>query len=301
MAALREGGFEFVTYERKPFTLLAATAFQDTLKLDDETVHYCDTRTNLGKARGRVRRIAMRMPDGRQINLVAISDEDAPWLIGVMRGRWVQENAFKHGNERWGINQLDGRKVVAYPPDTIIPNPARRRLDRALRLARARDGEARRELACLPPDHPRRARLEKDLADAVEQQRQLLALRPSTPTKARLADTELAGKLVKHASNYKTALDAVRIACANAEADLAGDLAPFLARPAEAKRALRNLFIAPGHVRLGKRTISVTLLPAGTDNELRAFDALLEVVTRANFVLPGDPSGRRLRFRSQTS
>ncbi|MBX3214918.1 MAG: hypothetical protein KF850_22990 [Labilithrix sp.] len=262
MAPLREDGFEFVTYERKPFSLLAATAFQNTLKLDDETVHYSDARTNLGKARGRVRRIAMRMPDGRQINLVAVSGEDAPWLIGVMRGRWAQENAFKHGNERWGINQLDGRKVVAYPPDTIVPNPARRRLDRALRLARARDGEARRELASLPPDHTRRARLEKELAEAVEQQRQLLAVRPSTPKKARLADTELAGKLVKHASNYKTALDAVRIACANAEADLAGDLAPFLARPAEAKRTLRNLLAAPGHVRLGKRSISVTLLPA---------------------------------------
>ena len=81
-----------------------------------------------------------------------------------------------------------------------------------------------------------------------EQQRQLLALRPSTPTKAALVDTELAGKLVKHASNYKTAIDTIRIACANA--DLAGELAPFLARPAEAKRALRNLLAAPGHVRV---------------------------------------------------
>jgi hypothetical protein len=301
MAELREEGFDFVTYERKPFALLAATAFENTLSLDDETIHYRDARTNLGKARGRVRRIAMRMPDGRQINLVAVSDEDASWLIGVMRGRWVQENAFKHGAERWGINQLDARKVVEYPPDTIVPNPARRRLDRALRIARARDGEARRALAALPLGHPRRERLEKDLADSVEQQAQLLALRPSTPKKAPLADTDLAGKLVKHASNYKTAIDAIRIACANAEADLAGDLAPFLARPAEAKRALRNLFSAPGHIRLGKRTIAVTLLPAGNANELRAFDALLDIVSRANLVLPGDPLHRRLRFRSQVS
>jgi len=301
MASLREEGFDFVTYERKPFSLLSAAAFQHTLTLDDETMQYSDARTNLGKARGRVRRIALRMPDGRQVNLVAVSEQDAPWLIGIMRGRWAQENAFKHGVERWGINQLDGRKVLPYPPDTIIPNPARRRLDRALRLARARDGEARRELAALAPEHPRRARLEKDLDVAIEQQRQLLALRPSTPPKAELADTELSGKLVKHASNYKTAIDTIRIACANAEADLAGELAPLLARPAEAKRALRNLVVSPGHVRLGKRTISVTLLPAGNANELSAFERLLEVLSRANLALPGDPLQRRLRFRSQIS
>jgi len=301
MASLREEGFEFVTYERKPFSLLSAAAFHDTTTLDGETIEYSDARTNLGKARGRVRRIALRMPDGRQVNLVAVSEQDAPWLIGVMRGRWAQENAFKHGVERWGINQLDGRKVHPYPPDTIIPNPARRRLDRALRFARARDGEARRELASLAPDHPRRARLEKILAEAIEQQRQLLALRPSTPSKAALADTDLAGKLVKHASNYKTAIDTIRIACANAEADLAGELAPFLARPAEAKRALRNLLAAPGHVRLGKRTISVTLLPAANANELLAFERLLDVLSRANLALPGDPLQRQLRFRSQIS
>jgi hypothetical protein len=301
MASLREEGFEFVTYERKPFSLLSAAAFHDTITLDGETVQYSDARTNLGKARGRVRRIALRMPDGRQINLVSVSEQDAPWLIGVMRGRWAQENAFKHGVERWGINQLDGRKVLPYPPDTIIPNPARRRLDRALRLARDRDGEARRELASLAPDHPRRARLEKVLAEAIEQQQQLLALRPSTPQKAPLAETDLAGKLVKHASNYKTAIDTIRIACANAEADLAGELAPLLARPAEAKRALRNLLAAPGHVRLGKRTISVTLLPAANANELLAFERLLDVLSRADLALPGDPLHRRLRFRSQIS
>ena len=32
------------------------------------------------------------------------------------------------------MNQLDGRSVELYPPGTIIPNPARRRLEHALRL-----------------------------------------------------------------------------------------------------------------------------------------------------------------------
>ena len=75
------------------------------------------------------------MPDGHQVNLLAVSQESKERLLEVMLGRWVQENAFKHGNERWGINQLDRRKVQPYAPETIIPNPARRRLDHALRLS----------------------------------------------------------------------------------------------------------------------------------------------------------------------
>lgn len=149
MAALREGGFEFVTYERRPYPLLPEAAFSDEVKLEGETLRFFDTRKNLGAGRGRVRRIAVRMPDGHQLNLLVNSTRSAVELLEVMSGRWRQENAFKHGVERWGINQLDGRRVQPFHPDTIIPNPARRRLDRAIRIARVREGDARAALARL--------------------------------------------------------------------------------------------------------------------------------------------------------
>jgi hypothetical protein len=78
-----------------------------------------------------VRRIAVRTAEGRQINLLAVSALPAPRLIEIMRGRWGQENAFKHGAERWGINQLDGRVTEPFAPESIVPNPARRRQQRA--------------------------------------------------------------------------------------------------------------------------------------------------------------------------
>ena len=299
MAELREEGFEFVTYERRPYPLLTESAFGDPIELDGEYVRICETRANLGHRRGRVRRIAARQPDGRQVNLMAISEQPAEWLLGVMAGRWVQENGFKHGVERWGVNQLDGRTVNAYPPDTIIPNPARNRLDRALRIARVREGDARRELSRLPTDHPRCGHYVSEVAEAIAQQEQLLAQRPSMPKHAPLVETELAGKLVRHESEYKATIDTIRIACANAESDLAGELGVHLARPAEAKMALANLLAAPGRVRVGKRTIGVTLMPAGTKNEQAAFAALLSEVNRWNLTLPGDPLERRLQFRAQ--
>jgi hypothetical protein len=268
------------------------------LEVNEEVVRFTESRINLGKGRGRVRRISVLHDDGRQVNLLAVSEEPAERLIGVMAGRWCQENAFKHGVERWGINQLDGRTTDPYPSDTIIPNPARRRLDRALRIARVREGDARTALAKLDDGDPRREKWERQLKEASAAQAELLALRPSVPTYAALADTELKDKLVKHELEYKMTVDALRIACANVEADLALDLAPRLIRPREAKRVLANVFAAPGRVRVGKRTISITLHPAGTTNELNAIRDWLADLNSQNLVLPADPLRRRLRFQS---
>jgi hypothetical protein len=299
MADLRGEGFEFVTYERRPFRLLPESAFTQRATFDDEVVTFAETRTNLGRRRGRVRRIAIRETDGHQVNLLAISTLPAERLIEIMRGRWRQENAFKHGVQRWGINQLDRRRTVAYPPDTVVPNPARRRLDRALRLACIRDGDARRKLAELAADDPRRERVRHDLDEAIALQRDLRIERARTPSHAPLCETELAGKLVRHDGAVKNVIDSIRIACANVETDLASALAPHLPKPREAKKILASLFAAPGRIRVGRRTITIDLVPAATVAERAAFDHLFEHVNRLDLSLPGDRSNRRLRFRPQ--
>lgn len=300
MAELRDAGVHFVTYERKPFPLLSWTVFEPdgVVRIGDEVYTvYENRRKNLGKGRGRVRRIAVLTPKGTQINLLAVSDLPAQTLLRIMLGRWRQENGFKHGNERWGINQLDGRTVVAYDPDTVIPNPARRRLDAAIRVARVREGDARRKLAELPEGHARRDKLEQDIVEAMEDQRQLLELRPQAPKHIELKSSELAGELVHHTSEYKGLIDIARIACANMESHLAVMLGPSLSRSEEAKKVLANLFAAPGTIRVSARTIRITLAPAATEREQQALAQLLERLDDDELVLPGDPDRRRLRFR----
>jgi hypothetical protein len=301
MAALRDRKLEFVTYERRPFPLLPASAFDQTIELDDEKLAICDSRINLRKERGRVRRVAIRTPDERQINLVASSEAPAERLVAVMYHRWRQENGFKHGVERWGINQLDGRRVVSYPPDTIVPNPARRRLDHALHLACVREGVARCELARLADDDPHRERLANEMEQAIAEQNELFALRPSIPLRAELSKTELADKLVRHLDGYKTLLDAVRIACANAEAELAFTLSSELPKPAEAKKTLANLLVAPARVQVRASGIAVTLAPAASAAERHAFGVLLDEVNHSKLTLPADPDRRPLRFAVQSS
>ena len=300
LAALRDAGFEAVTYERKPYPAIAATAFTPTT-ICGEVVGLHESRLrNLGDGRGRVRRIAVMTADGRQVNLLAISTEPAERVVEVLWLRWRQENGFKHGVERWGANQLDGRSVESYPPGTVIPNPARRRLDRALRLARVAEGDARRNLARLP-DGDRRAQAEDDLADALDRQADLESLRPSLPTHALIEETELADTLVRHPDEYKSVIDTIRIVCANAEADLAAVLAPHLRRPREAKKVVANLLAAPGKITVTEGAIHVRLAPAANRSELVAIRQMLVSINARKLTLPGDPKRLPLLFDLQVS
>lgn len=311
MVALRDGGFEFVAYERKPYSLLAGSAFDHTVEVRGETYGLHEHRLkNLGRKRGRVRRISLRTPDGNQINLLAISTLPPEALVGILlgredkddpSGRWLQENGFKHGNERWGINQLDGRKVAPVPAGTIIPNPRRRRIERALTIAWADEGRARCALAKLKPVDARRERVEADLADAIERRVHLELMRPLAPKRAPVEDTELAGKLVAHTGELKMLVDTLRVVASNIEADLAEQIAPHLRRPREAKKVIGNLFAAPGRVDVTSREIRVRLAPAANRSERVAIQRLLAEVTAQLLVLPGDARRRPLRFELQPS
>jgi hypothetical protein len=104
---------------------------------------------------------------------------------------------------------------------------------------------------------------------------------------------------VRHDGRRKLVLDTIRIACANAESDLAQMLAAYMTKPREAKHLLANVFRSPGRIRVHAATISVDLAPAASRAERRAIDDLLSDLSALGLTLPGDSRGRRLVFRSQ--
>ncbi|HLN93463.1 MAG TPA: hypothetical protein VK389_06345, partial [Thermoanaerobaculia bacterium] len=311
MATLRDAGVEFVTYERRPYPDLALSIFDRTIAVRGQTYGVHESRLkNLGAGRGRVRRIALRAPEGKQINLLAVSTAPLEQLVGFLMGepdpktpsgRWQQENAFKHEAERWGINQLDGRKVEPYPPGTIIPNPARRRNERALKIARADEGRARRVLADGNATDKQRVRAEDELADALHRRVACELARPLIPKHAPIEQTELADKLVRHPAKLKAVIDTMRIVCANVEAELADMIAPSLKRPREAKKVIANVFASPGRVDVTTSEIRVRLSPAANHSEHAAIRRLLADITARKLTLPGDVRRRPLRFELHIS
>jgi hypothetical protein len=119
----------------------------------------------------------------------------------------VQENGFKHGKERWGINQLDRRKRLQYAPGTLIPNPGRRRLDFSIRVSREKEGVLRNKLARLEEGTLKHVEVKAQLDEQLLIQAKLLAQRPSLPSHAPVEETELADELTYHDPQYKVVLD----------------------------------------------------------------------------------------------
>jgi hypothetical protein len=301
MANLRDTGVEFVTYERKPYQTLPKSAFTEEVKMADGEVFLVheERLANLGKSRGRVRRICLLTADGHQVNLLAASKEPAWRLIEIITGRWVQENGFKHGKERWGINQLDRRKTVDYAPGTIIPNPARRRLELSIKIVSEREGNLRNKLARLDAESLKRPPLLAQLDDCLARLAELSAQRPHLPTHAPVEETVLADELVYHDPHYKTVIDTIRIACANAEADLALCLGEHLRKPAEAKKVLSNVFGSPGDIRVTDNAITIALHLTARNDEREAIDQLFQEINDRKLPLPGDPHNRPLHFKPQ--
>lgn len=305
MVELRDAGAEFVTYERKPYRELGATEFKESLTLtlaskprQPVRIAYTEAPAkNLRFGRGRVRRIALLTEEGAQVNLLAVSELPAEALIRGQLARWgLQENQLKHGVERWGINHLDGRRVEDYPPDALVPNPARRRLERVLKLSHTAEGELLRKLVRIEHGDSDREELERGVRRAQERQRELMALRATVPAVAPVSETPLAGLLRRHELGYKNVLDTLRSTLANLESDYAVLLARHLDRPREAKKLLATLFAAPGTVHLGSQGVTVRLMPAASASERAALRTFLADVTRRRLSLPGDPDRRRLSW-----
>jgi hypothetical protein len=307
MAALRMAkNLEFVTYERAPWRKLPrallkkegqAIEVEGDREGERETLYLIEDLRNLGEGRGRIRRLRVLMPDGKQVSVLAKSEEDGEWLVRTMFGRWCQENGLKHGVERWGTNQLDGRKVEPYEPGTVIFNPKKRRLKRELDELREQEGALRRNLACVQKPSERAA-LEVELAKTLKRGARLEARHANCPAHVSVEDPE-AKDLVHHRDEYKMLIDTLRIAGSNAEAQLARWLAPHMNRPREAKRALQNIFNAPGNITVRQDAIVISLDPAGTVNERRAFKRLFATINSNCLTHPGDPKHRPLRFQTQ--
>ncbi len=304
---LRDNGVHFVTYQRAKYRKFRREWFRRhgrpmTLRESDGEklkVMVQGGQMNLGAERGRVRRIRILLPDNVQINVVASSTQSAQWLCRTLFTRWRQENAFRHGVERWGINQLDGRQVEDVPAGTMVTNPRRIDLDKLLAEAREREKKLRLQLQQIYPGHPDRPALKRALADNRANQREVVKTRRQTPKKVPIEATDLQGKLKQHTREYKVLVDTFRCVAQNAEAELATILAPNMKSPAEAKRLLQNVFAAPGDIRVSKNAITVTIAPAANRSERAALDAFLADFNRRRLSHPGDPFSRPVCFRLQ--
>ncbi|MBE3584557.1 MAG: helix-turn-helix domain-containing protein, partial [Limnochordaceae bacterium] len=136
----------WITY-RKRAKEYPVELFTEELELTYEDGHayrtqWLQTYTAVKGYQEQVYTIALRDPEtGRQAEIITNLDRvcpdyaDPPWIIQAIKSRWRQENMFKWGQARCGLNHLWAWSEIE-PLDDVqaqLPNPAYERLARRLR------------------------------------------------------------------------------------------------------------------------------------------------------------------------
>jgi transposase len=136
--SLLDMGFDILTYRKGRSRRIAETPHQ--AKLDGRPVKYLlqDQPVRFLKGKLRLRQVTRLTDDGHQTPIVTSRwDLRAIVIAYRMFERWRQENFFKYIRQEYLIDALVDYQVEPDDPTRLVPNPARKALDKELRLARA--------------------------------------------------------------------------------------------------------------------------------------------------------------------
>ena len=101
-----------------------------------------------------VREIRHRLDSGRQVVLIT-TDTYMPMqqVAGALFSRCSQENCFKNMRHEFNLDALPIHDLETLHPDTLVVNPARRQLEKQIKIFRSRLGSlpTNREAATIQP------------------------------------------------------------------------------------------------------------------------------------------------------
>ena len=332
MWALLEANFDFITYRKGAYDPLDEKCFRKvTIQRDGHTVQY-DLAEDVFAEEGwpSLRLIAAKKKNGHQTHIIASGratwealektaepDLPAEEIAWWMFGRWCQENWFKYMKEEFLLDVLVDYGTEPDDPQREVVNPERRKLDRQLRVARARlnreEGKhaqlargarkARRKARGKAPQNCDRcgkcaccslASHNLVLAEARAEVEQLLQRREQTPRKIPLGEASDRDP-VKLSYERKLFTDTVKICAYEIETRLFEmALGTFRRGPWEGRSLIREILQTSGDLRVSNETLEVHLNQLSTPRATRAMMSICDQLNALQPQLPESPL--RLRF-----
>ncbi|MGI8685439.1 MAG: putative transposase [Acidimicrobiales bacterium] len=301
-AELVGGGFEILTYRKKPCRPEPRSAFVRHVFTDDRgrpqeywladrgvRIPYKDHNKERYFACRQVTRLDPGSGHQTQV-LTTRTDADPAPIAYAMFSRWRQENFFRYMRAHYALDGLDAYATVGDDPARLVPNPARKDADRHL-------SEARQRLAAAEAEEGRAmlgGRRTKDdttkmgvaFAEARAEIDRLHAAARAIPAKAALGDSHPAAARLD--PERKRIHDAIRMATYNAESALARLLAPHYCRAEdEARSLLREIFRSPADLRVVGHELHVGIKPLSAPRRTRALAGLCADLTATRTTYPG--------------
>jgi transposase len=294
-------GIGFITYQRGDPGLPKSAFRRRETRFEGRRVrfHIAEDEVTVGGS-GPWRRVVVRTTTGHQTPILtnlSAQRVSAARIACLAFARWRQENLFKYMGQHHGLDQLVSYAAEPANADTLVPNPERKRLDRAIAARRRELAKLRAALGEALLDEPAQASrsahgLKRAQGGAVGTLRaleadidRLRAERKPLPTHVPLAaagaDREVMRLEAKHI------IDRVKITAYNAEEWLLDRLVRHYPNRHDVRDLQRSFAALSGEIDTTDQGVIVTLDPPDTPAHRRALRGLAEDLNRLDVTYPG--------------
>jgi transposase len=301
---LIEMNFEILTYRKGRVRHISEKRFVlRKAQLDGRPVKYLlhDQPVRFLKGKLRLRQVT-RLTDSGHQTPVLTSRWDLRDIVVAYRmfERWRQENFFKYMRQEFLIDALADYEVEPDNPARLIPNPARKGMDKQLRAARAAFAKLQQEYGSTALDYlegrtatmrqftSEEKRIHREIKDAADRIAALATRRKSLPKHIPLAESKQDPELVKLSTERKHLTNVLKMVAYQIESDLVERLRPYYARVNDEGRTLiQTALQSAASIQPEKDELRIILAPLSSEHRSKAIAALCRDLNQSDTLFPG--------------
>jgi len=296
--------FDIITYRKGRVRPIAEKRFLlRKAILDCRKVEYLlhDQAVRFLQGKLRLRQVTRLTKDGHQTPvLTSLWNLRDIHIAYRMFGRWRQENFFKYMRQEFLIDTLTDYDAEPDDPDRFVPNPARKKLDKQIRAARAELAKLRETYGSTALDYLEASsstmrsftkaekRIRKEIGDIRSKLDALIARRKAMPTHVPLRNVDPGKERVKLSTERKHLTNVLKMVAYQIEGDLVELIRPHYARAEDEGRTLIQAALqSAASIKPTKTELHIVLSPLSSPHRSKAIAALCEVLDRAETKFPG--------------
>ena len=301
---LLEMNFDILTYRKGRVRHISENRFVlRKARLDGRSVKYLlhDQPVRFLHGKLRLRQIT-RLTDSGHQTPVLTSRWDLRDIIVAYRmfERWRQENFFKYMRQEFLIDALADYEVEPDDPARLIPNPARKEIEKELHAARAAFAKLQEEYGSTALDYLEgrtttmrqfssdEKRIHREIKEAANRIAKLAARRTSLPKHIPLAESKHEQDIIKLSTERKHLTNVLKMVAYQIESDLVERLRPHYARADDEGRTLiQTALQSAASIEPGKDELRITLAALSSEHRSKAIAALCRDLNQSNTVFPG--------------
>jgi len=296
--------FDILTYRKGRIRRIAEKRFiLRKARLDGRPVKYLlhDKAVRFLRGKLRLRQVTRLTENGHQTPVLTSRWDLRDIVIAYrMFERWRQENFFKYMRQEFLIDALADYEIEPDDPARSVPNPARKEVEKQLRLARAKLRGLQETYGCTALDYlegrsptmrsftAAEKKIRREIAEIRDRIAELAARRKSIPVRVPLTEAHPGQEAVKLSTERKHLTNILKMVAYQIESELVSQIRPYYARVEnEGRTFIQAALQSTAAIEPIENELHVKLNRLSSPHRSKALAALCEILNQTNTQFPG--------------